>query len=80
MNHLSIRQRLVELADAQDKRIADIVIAQQVTEQHASVDELYQHMADTFHVMQESVEWGLQPAIVHPSGLSGGCLKAFSSA
>ncbi|NLJ86965.1 MAG: L-serine ammonia-lyase, iron-sulfur-dependent, subunit alpha [Firmicutes bacterium] len=65
-------KELVELADAQDKRIADIVIAQQVTEQHASVDELYQHMADTFHVMQESVEWGLQPGHRSPSGLSGG--------
>ena len=65
-------EELVELATAQGKTIAEIVITQQAEEQHTSRDELYRQMADTLKVMQESVDWGLEPGHRSPSGLSGG--------
>lgn len=63
---------LVEAAISQEANISDVVINQQATEQHCTIDEVYQQMARNLEVMRESVQWGLKPGHRSPSGLSGG--------
>lgn len=73
-------QALIDLAVQQNKPISQLVLENQAEEIGATIDELYQQMADNFRVMQESVAAGLKPIPRSPSGLSGGDAYKLSQA
>ena len=65
-------EALIQLATTQGKTIGAVVLDQQAIELHVGKEDVYREMAGTFRVMEESVEWGLEPGHRSPSGLSGG--------
>lgn len=63
---------LVTKANTLGKNISDLVIAQQAKEIETSEEELYNKMLESFNVMKESVQEGLDPHLKSASGMSGG--------
>jgi L-serine dehydratase len=62
---------LIELAESQNKKISDIMIAQEVEFTGKSKEEITSRMDENLRVMEEAVEKGLQGVRSH-SGLTGG--------
>jgi L-serine dehydratase len=62
---------LIELAESQNKKISDIMIAQEVEYTGRSKEEIISRMDENLRVMEEAVEKGLQGVKSH-SGLTGG--------
>jgi L-serine dehydratase len=62
---------LIELAESQNKKISDIMIAQEVEFTGKSKEEIITRMDQNLRVMEEAVEKGLQGVRSH-SGLTGG--------
>jgi L-serine dehydratase len=62
---------LIELAESQNIKISDIMIAQEVEFTGKSKDEIITRMDENLRVMEEAVEKGLQGVRSH-SGLTGG--------
>ncbi len=64
-------QELVDLANAEKKKISEIALADQAREMGLSEQEVYDRMEQSFDVMIESAQWGLQPGRRSTSGLTG---------
>lgn len=63
---------LVNKANALNKNISELVIAQQAEELETTPQELYDKMLKSLEVMKESVNEGLNPELRSASGMSGG--------
>ncbi|MBW7572995.1 L-serine ammonia-lyase, iron-sulfur-dependent, subunit alpha [Caproiciproducens faecalis] len=63
---------LVSAAERENKKISEIVLADQARELEKTEPELYEIMLASFRVMQQSVEDGIDPDMRSVSGLSGG--------
>ena len=63
---------LIDKAIEQQKNISNIVIEDQAIQMGNTAEEIYNIMLTSFHVMNESVNFGMDPHIKSASGLSGG--------
>jgi L-serine dehydratase len=64
-------QELVDLANQQGKKISQIALADQAHSMELSEQEVYDRMEESFDIMLESADWGLQPGRQSTSGLTG---------
>lgn len=71
LNYKSIAQ-LVEAAEAAGQNISDLVLCQQAGELGLPAEQVYQQMAERYHVMAESVQAGIHSGLKSTSGLTGG--------
>lgn len=65
-------EELVQAANAQSKKISDIVMEEQAETLEITIEELYEQMYNNFQVMKASVEEGMNPDLRSSSGLTGG--------
>lgn len=63
---------LVGAAERENKKISEIVLEDQARELEKPEPEIYRTMLESFRVMQQSVEDGIDPDMRSVSGLSGG--------
>lgn len=63
---------LIEASVEAGKNISHIVLEQQAEQMEKNKEDLFKTMADSFRVMREAVDSGLQPGLKSASGLSGG--------
>ena len=63
---------LVGAAERENKKISEIVLEDQARELEKPKPEIYRTMLESFRVMQQSVEDGIDPDMRSVSGLSGG--------
>lgn len=73
-------EELVQTANAQSKKISDIVMEEQAEAMEITVEELYQQMYRSFQVMKASVEEGMNPDLRSSSGLTGGAAAVMKRA
>lgn len=71
LNYHSI-QEIVAAADAQGKKISEIVLADQAVSMRRDTQEVYDDMARAFDVMVESTHTGMDGTLRSRSGLTGG--------
>ena len=63
---------LITRASQEQKQISQIVIEDQARQMDQSIEEIYTMMLESFQVMNESAEFGMDPDLKSESGLSGG--------
>ncbi len=63
---------LVKAAEKENKKISEIVLADEAKEMERTPADLYAQMAESFKVMQASVVTGMDPELKSTSGLTGG--------
>lgn len=73
-------EELVNAANAQSKKISDIVMEEQAEAMEITVEELYRQMERNFQVMKASVEEGMAPDLRSSSGLTGGAAAVMKQA
>ncbi len=71
MKYDSIKE-IVNLAEETNKKISDIVIAEQANTLEITEDELFERMKKSFYAMKESVSEGINSNMRSISGLTGG--------
>ncbi|NBK93413.1 L-serine ammonia-lyase, iron-sulfur-dependent, subunit alpha [bacterium 1XD21-13] len=63
---------ICEAAEEKQLSISALVLSDQAEQMEISEDELYEHMRESLHVMQEAVKEGKNPKLRSTSGLTGG--------
>lgn len=72
MQEFNSVEELVHGAEQAGKNISELVLEQQAEQMEKSKEDLFKVMAESFAVMKEAVESGLQKDLKSASGLSGG--------
>lgn len=70
---------LVELAESQNKKIAEVMIEQEVEATGRSKEEIIQQMEHAYDVMEKAVQRGIDEDVKSHSGLTGGDAKKLAS-
>lgn len=71
LTYNSVRD-LIDKAIQEEKNISNIIIEDQAKQMDKTIEELYDIMQNSFNVMNESVNFGMDPDIKSASRLSGG--------
>lgn len=64
--------QLIEYANKSQRKVSEIVLEQQAIQMEISQAAVFERMKETYAVMAQSVESGIQPGVRSVSGLSGG--------
>lgn len=73
-------EELVAAASSSNKKISEIVLAQQAEDMETTEDTVYSTMENSFEVMRQSVSDGMDETLRSPSGLSGGAAARLKKA
>lgn len=73
-------EELVSAATSSNKKISEIVLAQQAGDMETTEETVYSTMENSFEVMRQSVSDGMDETLRSPSGLSGGAAARLKKA